>query len=213
MEGGRKGGRKGGGAFPGETQSAGYGEIAKKKKKGKHRGGLSRAEVLPLQGRCIFQGQTDRNKTLAVHILTYKTLDRSRHYRAGTDINMQIITTRRAAVMCKQKQVRILISKTGGQLGKTPKASRVCSACKIFLFPISFFCQAYLFLSFPQPCVSLFYLTLLSPSLFSSCPTSGHRLVCQLCNRAAIVSKSAATGTSNLLKSLGMCLDIFHSRR
>lgn len=62
-------------------------DMVKEQKKGKHRGGLSRAEVLSLQGLCIFQGQTDRNKTLAVHFLTYKTLERSRHYRAGTDIN------------------------------------------------------------------------------------------------------------------------------
>lgn len=63
-------------------------DMAKEQKKGKHRGGLSRAEVLSLQGLCIFQGQTDRNKTLAVHFLTYKTLERSRYYRAVTDINM-----------------------------------------------------------------------------------------------------------------------------
>lgn len=67
--------------------------------------------------------------------------------------------------------------------------------------------------AFLQHPLSLFFLTLLSPSLFSFRPNSGHRRVCQVCNRAAIVSESAATGTSNLLKSLGMFLHIFHSQR
>lgn len=51
---------------------------------------------------------------------------------------------------------------------------------------------------FPAICtIYLFFFSLFL--FFLSRPTSGDRLVCQVCNRAAIVSKSAATGTSNLL--------------
>lgn len=71
----------------------------------------------------------------------------------------------------------------------------------------------YLFFSFPnfsaRPVSWLLFFSLLcflsasfflcASLFFLSRPTSGHRLVCQVCNRAAIVSESVATGASNLL--------------
>lgn len=93
----REGGKEEGREEERFLERRGKQDMEKEKKKGKHRGGLFQAEVLSLQGLCIFQGQTDRNKTLAVHFLTYKTLERSRHYSAVTDINMEQLATQLAA--------------------------------------------------------------------------------------------------------------------
>lgn len=67
--------------------------------------------------------------------------------------------------------------------------------------PVSFsmlFLTGLLLIAFFQPSVQSIYFFFSLP-LFLSRPTSGDRLVCQVCNRAAIVSKSIATGASNLL--------------
>lgn len=62
-----------------------------------------------------------------------------------------------------------------------------------------FFLTGLLLIAFFQPSVQSIYFFPPSLPLFLSRPASGDRLVCQVCNRAAIVSKSIATGTSNLL--------------
>lgn len=93
----REGGKEEGREEERFLERRGKQDMGKEKKKGKQRGGLFRAEVPSLQGLCIFQGQTGRNRTLAVHFLTCKTVARSRRYRAVTDINMATVTTQRAA--------------------------------------------------------------------------------------------------------------------
>lgn len=105
----REGGKEEGREEERFLERRGKQDMEKEKKKGKHRGGLFQAEVLSLQGLCIFQGQTDRNKTLAVHFLTYKPLERSRHYRAVTDVNTELRATQLAACVHVRhhKQVHI----------------------------------------------------------------------------------------------------------
>lgn len=111
----REGGKEEGREEERFLERRGKQDMEKEKKKGKHRGGLFQAEVLSLQGLWIFQGQTDRNKTLAVPFLTYKALERSRHCRAVTDINMWLLTTQLAAFLhvWNHKQVHIGILRGG----------------------------------------------------------------------------------------------------
>lgn len=188
-------------------------DMVKEQKTRKHRGGLSRAKVLSLQGLCI-----SRVKQTGTKHLLFTSWHTSRWRGADmtvTHINMELITTRLAADMhmCRQKRVHWHRGQWAPETTNSSKRNfdSYLPTLPYFFFSIyfSFFCQAYL----SPPLVysllvqsSLFSLTLLSPSHFSS--PSRHRLVCQVWNRAAIVSKSAATETSNLLKSLWMFLHL-----